>query len=443
MSGYCYTEIVEGCFSANKEGLFMEYITENLRTPVGEHYDVIVAGSGPAGCCAAIAAARAGASVLLVEQQGCFGGMWTTGLVNPVFDWRNKTGLMKEIVEKLAARGGFGGFIRSCYQIEDMKSLLDELLTEAGVHLLSDTVAAAVLQEGNTITGLIVENKSGRTAYPAAVVIDCTGDADVCARAGVETVMGGEDETDVQACTLMFAIGNVNFEQDHYYQLANMVKEAIERTGSSYRLPYARPYIIQAPGCDQAVVQLTHMHGVDPRVAEDTTAAKIEGRRQARDAFLFLKENVPMFKDITLLQPAAQLGIRESRRLVGEYTITTKDMLEGHHTEDAIATATFNVDIHNQNNDEQSHFDVKPYGIPYRSMVPVKADGLLVAGRCISGTHEAMASYRVTADCAAMGQAAGCAAALCAQKCCTPRALPFAELRVALQAQGVVLPGEK
>lgn len=420
----------------------MEYITENLRTPVGERYDVIVAGSGPAGCCAAIAAARAGASVLLVEQQGCFGGMWTTGLVNPVFDWKNKTGLMQEIIQKLKSRGGFGGFIRSCYQIEDMKALLDELLIEAGVQLLSDTVAADVMKDGDVVTGLIVENKSGRTAYPAAVVIDCTGDADVCVRAGARTVMGGTDEKDIQACTLMFAIGNVDFEQNHHYQLTRMVEEAITRTGSSYRLPYARPYIIQAPGCDQAVVQLTHMHGVDPRVAADCTAAKMEGRRQAQEAFHFLKENVPMFRDITLLQTSALLGIRESRRLVGEYTITTKDLLEGTHTEDAITTATFNVDIHNQNNDEQSHFDVVPYGIPYRSMVPVTVDGLLVAGRCISGTHEAQASYRVTGNCAAMGQAAGCAAALCARKGCQPRELPFAELREALHAQDVVLPNE-
>ena len=419
-----------------------DFIQETLRTPVGQRYDVIVAGSGPAGSCAAIAAARAGAKTLLVEQSECFGGMWTAGLVNPIFDYANKTGLMQEILDILRQRGGFGGFIHSCYQIEDMKCLLDELLLQAGVDLLSGTTVSSVLKEGDTVTGVITENKDGRVAYPASVVIDCTGDADVCARAGARTVMGGKDETDIQAITLMFSIANVNFLQNHHYQLTKIVEEAIERTGSSYRLPYARPFILQEPGCDQAVVQLTHMHGVDPVNAASRTAALIEGRRQARDAFLFLRDNVPEFKDLMLTGTAAQLGVRESRRLAGMYTLTVDDLLNGAQFEDGLLTVTFNADIHNQNNDEQTHFDVKPYAIPYRALVPETVDGLLVAGRCISGTHEAEASYRVTGDCAAMGQAAGVAAAVCARLGCAPRALPFEELRTALHGQGFRLPGE-
>ncbi len=370
----------------------MQYITETLQTPVGTRYDVIVAGGGPAGVCAAIAAARAGAKTLLVEQSDCFGGMWTSGLVNPVFDYANKGGILREILDRLGRREGFGGFIGSCFQIEDLKTLLDDMLTEAGVYLLCGTVVAGVLKQGDTVTGVITENKDGRVAYPAAVVIDCTGDADVCARAGAETLIADGDPHDVQSMTVMFAIGNVRYEQGHYYQLAREVQAAIDRTGSPYRLPYARPYVIQLPGCDQAVVQLTHMRGYDPTCAADRTAALIEGRRQAVEAFHFLRDNVPAFAGITLQQTAAQLGVRESRRLAGVYTITTEDMLNGVQPEDSVTVATFNVDIHNSKNNEQSHFNVQPYGIPYRSMLPHTVDGLLVAGRCISGTRQAEAT---------------------------------------------------
>ena len=418
----------------------MMYVTEELRTPLGEFYDVIVAGGGPAGCCAAIAAARAGAKTLLVEQSGCFGGMWTGGLVNPVYDHANKTGLMKEIVTALSQRRGFGGFIDSCCHIEDMKSLLDEMLTEAGVCLLTNTFAAGVLKEDGAITGIVVENKSGRTAYPAAVVVDCTGDADICARAGVQTVFGDEETGEVQSFTLMYQLGNVRFMQTDPYALTKLVEDTNARTGKNYEIPFTRSYIIQLPADDQAVVMLTHMRNLNPLDEKDRTAAMVEGRRQAREMFLYFKENVPGFEELTFTQTASMLGVRESRRLVGLHTVTIEDCLRGVIPSDSVTVATFNVDIHNQKNNDQGYFDVQPYGIPYRSMVPVYADGLLVAGRCISGTHEAMASYRVTGNCAAMGQAAGCAAALCAKLGCQPRELPFADLRSLLKEQSVELP---
>ncbi len=417
----------------------MEYITESLRTPVGERYDVIVAGGGPAGCCAAVAAARAGAKTLLVEQSSGFGGMWTGGLVNPVYDHANKTGILREILENLAARRGFGGFIDSCCHVEDMKALLDELLVDAGVALLAETTAVGVMKEADAVTGLIVENKSGRTAYPAAVVIDCTGDADVCARAGAATRVGDDESGEVQSFTLMYQLGNIRFVQKDPYALTKLAAEAQERTGKKYEIPFTRSFIIQLPADDQAVVMLTHMRNLDPLDAIDRTAALVEGRRQAQEMFMYFKENIPQFRDMTFVQTASMLGVRESRRLVGLYTITTEDCLQGNIPEDSVTVATFNVDIHNQKNNDQGYYDVRPYGIPYRSMVPVQVDGLLVAGRCISGTHEAMASYRVTGNCAAMGQAAGCAAALCVQRGCQPRELPFAELKALLQTQDVAL----
>lgn len=418
----------------------MTYIQETVNTILGKKYDVVVVGGGPGGCCAAIASARAGAKTLLVEQMGCFGGMWTNGLVNPIYDYKNKTGLVKEIIDKLSKRQGFGGFIGSCYDIEDMKSLLDELLINAGVDLLANTFATSVLKSDNKIEGVVVENKSGRTAYPASVVIDCTGDADICARGGVQTVLGDEESGEVQSFTLMYQLGNVHFHQTDPYALTKLIEQTNARTGRTYQIPFTRSFIIQQPTDNQAVVMLTHIRNLDPLCEKDRTAAMIEGRRQAREMFLYFKENIPEFKNLTFIQTAPSLGVRESRRLVGLHTITINDCLQGIIPDDSVTVATFNVDIHNQKDKDQAYFNVRPYGIPYRSMVPVKIDGLLVAGRCISGTHEAMASYRVTGNCAAMGQAAGCAAALCSKMGCQPRQLPFEKLKAVLIAQGVKFP---
>lgn len=416
----------------------MKTICETLNTPVEENYDVIVAGAGPAGCCAAIAASRAGAKTLLIEQTGAFGGMWTSGLINPIYDHKNKKGLMKEIIDSLSQRRGFGGFIDSCCHIEDMKSLLDEMILSSGADVLLNTFVSRVIRDENTVKGIITENKSGRTAYSAKVVIDCTGDGDLFESAGCRYWMGDQESGEVQSFTLMYQLGNVRFMQYDPYALTKLVEETNARTGKNYEIPFTRSYIIQQPADDQAVVMLTHMRNFNPLSEKDRTMAMIEGRRQAREMFLYFKENIPEFKDMTFVQTAPSLGVRESRRLSGVHTITIDDCLRGVIPEDSVTIATFNVDIHNQKNRDQGFFDVQPYGIPLRSMIPETTDGLLAAGRCISGTHEAMASYRVTGNCAAMGQAAGCAAALCARMNVQPRELDFAHLKALLEKQNAV-----
>lgn len=392
------------------------YITENLRTKIAGDYDVVVAGGGPAGACAAIAAARAGAKTLVVERMLYLGGMWTGGLVNPLFDASGKRGIVAELISDLESIGSWGGFCGICFGYENMKRLLEEKLLAAGGNFLYQTQFSRALLDGDRVTGIIVENKDGRQAYRAKTVIDCTGDADVAAGAGLPVMVGRESDGLCQAMTLMFTIGNVEFMQNDCDELTNMVEEALKAEDTGYRLPYRRPYIIQIPNSKTAVVQLTHMRGYDPLSASDIGRAAAEGRRQAYEAVEFLRNHVARFKDIELLETAPLLGVRESRRIAGEYMLTKEDLAIGRRFEDDITTAAFGIDIHDPVSDLQHCYPVRRYGIPYRALIPRGIEGMLVAGRCISGTSEAMASYRVTGNCAAMGEAAGIAAAIAAKR---------------------------
>lgn len=393
-----------------------KYINETLSTEVAGEYDVIVVGGGVAGSCAAIAAARAGAKTLVVEQLLYLGGMWTGGLVNPMFDCAKKTGIVAELIRDLDAVGSWGGFIKACFGYENMKRLLEEKLLSAGGDILYQTRFVRPLTEGKRIYGIVVENKDGRRAYYGKVILDCTGDADVTAACGLPTRMGRPSDGLVQAFTLMFTIGNVEFLQKDCNELFNFVAEANAKEDTGYRLPYTRPYVIQIPNSKTAVVQLTHMRGLNPLLTKDITAAAVEGRRQAYEVVEFLRNRVDRFREIELLETAPLLGVRESRRIIGEYTLTKEDLMAGVHYPDDVTDASFGIDIHDPVSDKQQCYAVKRYGIPYRALIPKDFEGLLVAGRTISGTSEAMASYRVTGDCAAMGEAAGFAAALAAQK---------------------------
>ena len=384
---------------------------EQLTTPHKGDYDVIVVGGGPAGSCAGIAAARAGARTLVIERMLFLGGMWTGGLVNPFFDYRLKKGLVAEIIREHMALGTWGGFGDMCFNYENMKRMLEEKLIAAGGEVLYNTQFCRTVMDGNRAVGVVVENKEGRQYFTAKVIVDCSGDADAAASAGVKTHKGRDEDGLCQAMTLMFTIGNVEFLQQGAKMLTDIIDEANAKAGNIYKLPYQRPYIIQIPNSKTAVVQLTHMRGYDPILVADVSKAAVEGRRQAYEVVEFLKHHTERFKDIELLETAPLLGIRESRRIVGEYTLTKEDLGEGRQYDDQVCDAAFGIDIHNPIDDSQQCYPVKRYGIPYRALIPKGVEGMLVAGRCISGTAEAMASYRVTGDCAAMGEAAGCAAA--------------------------------
>ena len=390
----------------------MKYIQEQLQTPVVDSYDVIVCGGGAAGAYAAIAAGRAGAKTLLVERLSCLGGTGTSGLVNPLFDQENKGGLTREVVNTLTEHGAWGGFRHISFQYEQMKSALEHKCLDAGVTLLFNTTFARVLQEGNRVTGIITESVDGRQAFLGKVVVDCTGDALVAASAGAAWEMG-DSNGQCQAMTLMFLLSNIpeKYNITEGLMMQDVLKAAYEKEGKGRVAPFAYPYIIPIPGTSFGTVQLTHMYGHSPLKAEEVTKAIIEGREQMHDVFTLLKTYDEDFANTDLVLSAPLLGIRESRRIKGEYTLTLEDLLCGQTFPDVIATSAFNIDIHHVDSTDQHTIKVPCYHIPYRSLIPQGKEGLLVAGRCISGTHEAMASYRVQGDCSEMGQAAGLAAA--------------------------------
>ena len=408
----------------------MDYINETLKTPVFGEYDVVVAGAGPAGVCAAIAAARNGAKTLLIERYGFLGGMWSAGFIIPLFDFENKHYIVTEIVDELKARGGWGGYYDIAFDFEIMKKLLDDMVTQSGAQILFHTFLAGAYCEGEDVKGVFIQNKSGRSLVKAKVVIDCTGDGDIAASAGVPFTMGRESDNLCQPVSCMFMLGNIEYMQPHYYSIRDAVIEASKACGIPFEFSYKRPFVLQLPNCKRCVVMWNHVRKKPPTDAVAFSEAELESREEIHRIFDYIKKNVPMFKDVELIAIAPQTGVRESRHIHGLYTLETDECVHGAQFEDGICDVAFSMDLHLPDKDEQENIHLEaPYQIPYRCLVPVNRNGLLVAGRCISGTYETNGSYRVTGDCMATGQAAGAAAALAVKQNVNVRDVDIHQLR--------------
>ena len=412
-------------------------------TPIVERTHVLVAGGGPAGVAAALAAARHGARVTLVERYGFLGGLWTTALVNPILDYRGKGGVVAELMGRLEGMGAITPQAR--FDPEALKVLLDRMLLEAGVDIRLHRWVADAIVEGDRVRGVITESKSGRQAMLAQVVIDCTGDGDVCARAGVPYTKGREGDGLMQAMTTFFLLANVRFQQSGTYQIFDLLQEAAQREGLDYHVPYRRPTVFNLPGEGLALVQLAHTYGYDGTDADDLTRAEMEGRQQIQDAVHILTQHVPEFKGAVLAATAPQVGVRETRHVQGRFRLQEKDLLEGRQFEDGICTVRFGIDVHGplptgeHKTIEIAGGPVKPYQIPYRCLLPANREGLLMAGQCISATSRAHSSLRVTGDCLAMGQAAGTAAAMSVALGIEPGELDAGALVQRLVDDGVLL----
>jgi hypothetical protein len=290
-----------------------------------------------------------------------------------------------------------------------------------------------------------MESKAGREAVLAKVVVDCTGDGDVAARAGAPYELGRLSDGLMQPMTLMFEIeGAGDYAQETKPHTYDEMVKAIAEHNLGIELPFGRvnyaPAIILMPRPGSAVVQATHVYrlnGLDPR---DVTRGIIAARKQARDLVEVMR-HMPGLENVRLIRTAPTLGIRETRRIRGQYRLTMDDLSEGRRFDDAVTFCSFGVDIHEPAPGAgipSGHgAKMRPYEIPYRCLVPQGVENLLVAGRCISGSHEAHASYRVTGTCMAMGQAAGLAAAWSAQEGAPPAALPGQNLRQMLAQKGV------
>lgn len=421
-------------------GKFNQEHTKYIETSelsIEGNYDVIVVGGGPAGIASALSAARHGMKVLIIESYGFLGGMWTMGMVSPFFDHENKGGLCREIVEEIDHSGMANkvGPEMWVFDIEEMKALLDRMMQKEGVDMLFHTHFASPIVEDGKITGVIVENKGGRCGYTGKIMIDCTGDGDVAARAGVPYEIGRPSDHKTQPMTLMFRMSNVDYIQDYYKyphyegnELFGKLEAAMKRANvNDYNFNYKRPCVLKLPGIHTALCQATHIRGLLSINPKDLTEAEIEGRKEVRTLFNLLKTYLPEFQNAHVDTTGPHIGIRESRHIMGEYILKIDDIEQNTQFDDGICSVTFWVDIHQPDSvdqDQQHGNLLKPaYQIPYRSLVPLKVENLLIAGRCISGTYEAHASFRVTGDCVAMGQAAGIAAALCVQSDISPRNL--------------------
>ena len=388
----------------------MYFIREEFVTTVAGEYDVIVVGAGPAGCGAAIAAARNGAKTLIVDRYNCLGGMWTIGFMNPLFDYRNKNGIVKELISDLEALGQWGGFWGHSFHYEYMKYILDQKMTKAGVDVLLNTDFVKAIRTDNRAEGIIVQNIEGRKAYLGKMIIDCTGDGNVAADLGCDYEIGDENGyTGCQAMTLMFLVGNIPPKYKDGLMIGDILEACYQKEGKS--IPFKVPYLIPVPDSSFGVVQFTHMYEYNPLSAGELTAANAEGRRQMIEGVELLKKHDPDFAGLELIASSAALGVRESRRIVGDYTLTLDDLRTGRKFDDAVASVQFGIDIHNKDGKAQDCRQVKEYQIPYRCLLPRGYENILVAGRCISGTHEAMASYRFTGNCCRMGESAGAIAA--------------------------------
>lgn len=408
----------------------MDQLTVNLpaQYPVRDEAEVIVLGGGPGGLGAAIAAARHGADVLLVEHYGFLGGMATIGEVNPFMpNHLDKesldTGIFEEWLDRIGSYGGQRGNSR-VFDPQCARLAAEDLCKEAGVRLLYHHRLAHAETEGSLINGILLHSKSGLTGARAQHYIDSTGDADLAAMSGCAVRIGNDDgDPHVQPMTLCFklAIDRQQIPADkECWQLMNEHREDIQaayhRAQEEGRTSNPRENVLMFRGVEDNIIhfnstRIIHKLSVN---GQELSEAEIEGRKQLRELVAILKNEIPMFKNCKLHSIAPQIGIRESRRIVGRYTVTLDDYRRGRTFRDGIARVTYPVDIHNPNG-TGTHFIKLPQGawyeIPYRSLLPENIDNLLVACRAISADHGTHSSLRVMPPVCSIGQAAGTAAA--------------------------------
>jgi hypothetical protein len=348
------------------------------------------------------------------------------------------------LIQRLKKAGAWRAWKFSwTFDTEAMKLLLETMLAEAHAAIWYYSFVADAIVERGRVRGVIVESKSGREAVLAKVVVDCSGDGDVAARAGVPFRLGRIPDSACQPLTLMFEIDGLgDWVQSKAEDLYDRMAETIQRERLPIHLPFGRvnyaPWIINVPRPGTGAVQATHVYQINPLDTRDLTRATIQARRQAQD-LVQVMQRIPGLENVRLVQTAPAIGVREARHLAGRHTLTLEDLRAGRKFEDAVTFGAFGVDIHDVKRGEKSAHGTKirPYEVPYRCLLPESARGLLFAGRCISGTHEAHASYRVTGTCMAMGQAAGLAAAMAARRDGSPDEIEGRSLRRALEARGV------
>lgn len=442
-------------------------------------YDVVVCGGGMAGFGAAVAAARKGAKVLIIEKATALGGLATVGLVPIPHD--TPAGISQEMILRMEE---VDGHCRRNADPEKHKLILDRMVKEAGIDLLLDTIIVDAVMSGNEVRGVVVESKSGREVIFGKRFIDCTGDADLAYLAGCECMSGRPEDGKHQACSIDFRLGGVDFDKyvdsDFRKNDPRWIK-LIEAAHKDGRMPIMYEnhvnWVVFVPGrpknCskDEICICISHSRNCDPLSNRDLTRMYLEGREQADFFAKFIKENIPGYENSYLIDTASLLGVRESRRVVGEYVLKTLDFARGEKFDDAITSTFHHFDLHNPDGvgnikwakeiidgkvcyvsstgnpgsleppvgyenmtdgwgryGSERVFKTGASDIPYRSLVPVKIDNLLVAGRCLSSEFMAQAASRLILCCVNMGQAAGTAAVQSLKENTVPRKIDVPKL---------------
>lgn len=398
------------------------YYTEPQKQIPVKQTDVVVIGSGPSGIAAAISAARLGMKTTIVEQLGALGGISTSGLMS---HWTGTcdSRLYREILTESAAKNEDKD-ITVNIDNEQLKHLYLTMLSQSGVEIILYTLASEVIQEGDTVKGVIVENKSGRCAIMANTVIDASGDGDMAAKAGVPYVLGRESDHKMQPATLMFKVAGV--DTDHAVYLGSFESTYETEKGelqalAKQHLPYPAGHVLLYKSTLPGVVtcNMTNSVDIDGTKNEDLVKAELVCRGQIDSIIAFLREYVPGYRNCYLVNTGSLIGIRETRHFEGLYTLNENDILEAKRFDDWIVQgAHFNFDVHNIDGaglDEtgvQKHFrQANGYTIPLGCFIPKTIRGLLLCGRNISGTHMAHSNFRAMPICVGMGEGCGAVAA--------------------------------
>lgn len=457
---------------------------------------IVVVGGGPAGIFAAIAAARNGADVLLIERYGFLGGNATVSLMGSLFTFHDSKGnqvikgIPDEFINKLKEYGGCKGYLRNTggyshsyvpYDPEIFKMVAQEMILESGVELLLHSFVVDVVDcKDGKVTGVTVANKGGISSISADMYIDCTGDGDVAFRSGSSFLSGREEDKLTLPASLIFRMGGIKISELKSYVLKNPENFANEKTftdrkgrkiergidvslvresdvlaidGFFDQIEEGKKQgelfdeiecltIMQSPIGNEVFINATRVIKVDGINPEDMTRAEIEARRQVLKLSRFMIKNIPGFKSSYLIDTATQVCYRETRHIIGDYILSRDDVIEGRKFKDSIARGAFGIDIHNPDGPGYFWESIKAggyYQIPYRCLVPKDLNNVLTAGRCISTDYYAHASIRQMATCMAIGEAAGTAAATAVKKERSPRELNISELQKRLKEQGALI----
>ncbi len=404
----------------------MDLVEHERRTPIVGQVDVLVCGSGPAGIGAALAAARAGATVCLVELHGCLGGVWTAGLLSNILDARTKPGLIAEIRERLRESGAIADRF-DLYDAEAMKLLLEEMCEEAGIEVrLYTRLVGAVVKEGE-IRHALFESKEGRFAIGARTFVDATGDGDLGAFAGCGFELGREEDGLTQPMTLMALVANVPAHvrsgMANPGRTSCLPKEAFYRLlcGQNAPTSYTLPSLFPLPN-GLCALMINHEYERSGLCSRDLTRATVDARREIHRTVAAMRGFSEEWSGLTLVATAPQIGVREARRIHGLYRVTVDDIATGARHEDAITQVRFSIDVHCVRRSDGGGVTEarlptqQPYDIPLRALISRDIRNLALAGRCISGDFLSHSSYRVTGNAVATGEAAGTLCALAARE---------------------------